>query len=469
MSHIALAGHFIHDMSVEADDERLLEMYVAQRSGEAFSQIVRRHIQLVYASALRQVGEAQMAEDITQTVFALLARKAGSVRRHSLAAWLLAVTRHAAANERRAALRRRRRERQSAKPHAVAPPPADEDDVTALLDDALARLSELDRQAVVLRYMQGRDARSIAAALGVSEQAARKRLTRAVERLRRFFRSRGLVIAPATLGGALTAKVDVPAGLAQKVIASALAPSPARLSAVRHIERAMWRTPSRAAAGALAAAILIVGGTIAVPATLRAHSALVSQTIAAPARPHRPNLKLTLAWNHQTCWVPVPISFPDEVQRFDEYRSWESTREPRMFTWMTRDGRRYVAQVVASGSEGRRTALVPWVKLFRRDGTLQVEAINDERGDLRQWRVYAANGKTKQVIVTNCSEGSPAVPYIQSVQFFDPDGTSREYEANRNGTVYREWLLDNHGRRVRLLNGGSRYDDATANLPGGPS
>src|SRR4051794_19596300 len=98
------------------DDTLLLRQYVAERCERAFARLVERHIHLVYAAAWRQVGgDAHLAEDVTQGVFVVLARRAGSVRSGAvLPAWLLSVTRHTAANARTTAARRRHHERMAA-------------------------------------------------------------------------------------------------------------------------------------------------------------------------------------------------------------------------------------------------------------------------------------------------------------------------------------------------------------------
>ena len=70
------------------------------------------------------------------------------------------------------------------------------------------------------------------------------------------------------------------------------------------------------------------------------------------------------------------------------------------------------------------------------------------------------DGKTRLVSLTNCPAGTPGGPFVQTVRFYQADGTARQYEANRYGTVYEEWLLDQQSRKVRLFNGSKQYDDA---------
>ena len=147
-------------------DTELLREYVATASGEAFRQLVARHIDLVYAAARRQTrGDATLAEDVTQAVFIVLARKAFKVRDGAvLPAFLITTARYAARNARAAELRRRSHEQRAAAmrtetdpsdDHAVADvsAAARDDAVSPLLDDALARLRQSDRSAVAMRFL----------------------------------------------------------------------------------------------------------------------------------------------------------------------------------------------------------------------------------------------------------------------------------------------------------------------------
>src|SRR4051812_26486419 len=162
------------------NDSQLLHDYVKTRSEEAFAALVRRHIDLVYAAARRQTADASAAEEITQTVFIVLARKAHTLHGARLAGWLLAATRYAACNARTAATRRRFHEQRAASMNALIAPVSTDDDpaVASMLDDALARLGEIDRSAVAMRYLQGKTLREIGDALGLSETAATKRVAR---------------------------------------------------------------------------------------------------------------------------------------------------------------------------------------------------------------------------------------------------------------------------------------------------
>lgn len=211
------------------DDATLLKQFRAGRSEAAFAEIVRRNVDLVYAAARRQArGNAALAEDVTQGVFARLAEKAHSIRDgEALAGWLLVTTRFVALNAIRSEARRRRHEREA----AVMNLEQRDDQTTAqwreigpVLDEAIARLKTEDRDALALRYFQGRSVADVAAALGVSTEAAQKRVNRAVDRLRELFARRGITTSADALSAALLANavVAAPAALGTSVAGTAL-------------------------------------------------------------------------------------------------------------------------------------------------------------------------------------------------------------------------------------------------------
>ena len=448
-------------MADEPDDRQLLAAYARRGEQEPFARLVRRHVRFVYGCALRQTRDAPAAEDVTQTVFTLLAQKAHTLatRGGPLRGWLFAVARYAASNERRAAARRRRHEREAARREAWRP----EDDstnvseVADMLDGALASLSRADREAVLLRYFEGGDARDVAAALGVSEESARRRLSRAVERMRRYFAAGGVAVTTAAVSAALASPLspEPPADLAGRILSAATAPSAARLETARAVTRAMAVRAAAVSAvsllvgvGSLAGAGLVVKAVS--PAPLRPRAAAV----APPVLPRRPVLALTLAWNGQGLSLPAPVTFPEELRQTDGYRRWESSGGARTFTWVTRDGRTYRCRAEERpGDGGRRVASIALVQLFGADGRLEAETHCDEQGAPRQWTTFAPDGKTPLARYTTSPPGTPGGPFVQSVRLYDPGGTAREYLADRNRTVYAEWLLDGREERVRLLNG----------------
>src|SRR5437773_5218800 len=209
------------------DDSALLRQYLEDRTDAAFAALVARHINLVYSVALRHVGDPHQAEEITQAVFILLARKAAQLRHDkALSSWLFQATRLTASNFVRGETRRHRRE-QEAHMQAVLDESGNDvwRQIAPLLDTAVASLSEKDRQAIVLRFYEGRNLRDVGAALGASEDAAEKRVSRAVERLREFLAKRGVTAGANGLVVVMSANAvqAAPVGLAATLSSAALA------------------------------------------------------------------------------------------------------------------------------------------------------------------------------------------------------------------------------------------------------
>lgn len=209
------------------DDMDLLREYATRDSEQAFATIVARHINLVYSVALRHAGNAHQAQDITQAVFIVLARKAGSLRKGTvLAGWLFHAARMTASNFLRTEVRRAHREQEAYMQSTLTEASADEEwnRIAPLLDTAIADLGEQDRNAIVLRYVEGKDLKEVGMALGASEDAAKKRVSRAVEKLRGFFTKRGVALSGAALAGAISANAvqAAPAGFAAVVAATAM-------------------------------------------------------------------------------------------------------------------------------------------------------------------------------------------------------------------------------------------------------
>jgi RNA polymerase sigma factor (sigma-70 family) len=189
------------------DDFELLEAYASRRDEAAFAALTTRYLNLVYSAAARQTSDAQTAEDLTQAVFLTLARKAGSISRHTiLPGWLLRTTRFAAANARRLQQRRRDYE-QKAMQEFLNTAQSDQtwQQIGPLLDEALDQLGEKDRDAVLLRFFQQNSLKVVAQKLGTTEDTAQKRVSRAVERLRSFFGRQGKTVSAVGLSSALAA------------------------------------------------------------------------------------------------------------------------------------------------------------------------------------------------------------------------------------------------------------------------
>ena len=203
------------------DANQMLRAYAAERSEEAFRTLVERCLPLVYSTALRLVqGDVALAQDVSQMVFCDLARKARSLPANVvLSGWLYRHTTFTAAKALRTEARRRARERE-----AVVMNAGDDnhswDQVVPLLDDAISSLSASDRDAVMLRFFDKQDFRTLGVTLRLSEDAAQKRVSRALEKLRRYFERRGVPVSSATLAGLMATQV---AGAAPAALAGAIA------------------------------------------------------------------------------------------------------------------------------------------------------------------------------------------------------------------------------------------------------
>jgi RNA polymerase sigma factor (sigma-70 family) len=230
LSDFDVDGCLLGEMS-EASDAQLLRDYVEHGHEAAFREIVARHTDAVYSAALRQVVSPDLACDVAQSVFTDLARKAPSLARTldaraSLVGWLYRSTRFAALNQWRDDQRRQARERLAMQHFDPVSDPAPEwARIGPVLDEAMADLSDDDRESLLLRFFQSHDFRAIGQSLGGSDDAAQKRVSRALEKLRVHLTSRGVTTGAAALSVALSAHVvqAAPAGLAGALSNAALA------------------------------------------------------------------------------------------------------------------------------------------------------------------------------------------------------------------------------------------------------
>jgi RNA polymerase sigma factor (sigma-70 family) len=260
----AMTSDFSGPMNADASDGELLAHFV-QGSESAFTALVHRHIDAVYSSALRQVRDPHTAADVTSAVFLILARKAKRLTaRTVIPAWLHRTTRFVALKAIRTNQRRQRYEQEAARMQetlSATEAVAIWDEVAPLLDDGLTQLSVKDHEAVLLRFFHGRTFPEIATLVGGSEESARKRVERAVEKLRRFFTRQGVAVPSALLAAALAAnavKASPPALSGSIRAAKATGPStPLLLEALRALR---WRVWKQIGAGL---AVMAIGGLVA--------------------------------------------------------------------------------------------------------------------------------------------------------------------------------------------------------------
>src|SRR5271154_2280243 len=209
----------------EPDDISLLKQYTGDDES-AFTALFERHVHLVYSTALRQVRNPSHAEEITQAVFILLARKAKSLSpKIVLSGWLYQAARLTTASLIKREIRRQRREQEVYMQTLTEPDTSLWEQVSPLLEDAMGRLGEKDRNAIVLRFFENRTPQEVAAALKLNEVTARKRVSRALERLRTFFAKRGVVLTTAIIAGTISGNSvqAAPAALANSATAVAIA------------------------------------------------------------------------------------------------------------------------------------------------------------------------------------------------------------------------------------------------------
>ena len=200
----------------QMDDIELLREYVVRHSEAAFTTLVERHLGLIYSAALRRVRDASLAEEVAQSVCIALAHKAHTlIHRSSLSGWLYKATRFAASQALRSQFNRQCREKEAARMQMNCDDDSAWESLAPVLDQAMDELREKDREAVLLRFFENKSLERVGAALGISEQAAKKRVARAVEKLRSFLSRRGPLLSAAAIGSLLSANAiqAAPAGL----------------------------------------------------------------------------------------------------------------------------------------------------------------------------------------------------------------------------------------------------------------
>jgi len=199
-------------------DQQLLREYGENRSETAFAELVRRHVDLVYSAALRMVCDTHLAQDVTQSVFLALAQNGRRLTdRPVLSGWLHRTAQYLASKAVRTDARRRAREQEAASMNEMlsTEPDTSWEQLAPRLDAALGELNEADRDALLLRYFERKSAREMAQILGLSDEAAQKRVSRAIERVREIFSKHGVAVGASGLAALLSANAvqSAPIGL----------------------------------------------------------------------------------------------------------------------------------------------------------------------------------------------------------------------------------------------------------------
>lgn len=273
------------------DDMELVGRYAREGSEEAFATIVSRYVNLVYSVAMRQVRDMHLAEEVTQTVFIILARKAGSLGAKTiLSGWLCQTARYASAKALR--MRQRRLEREQ---KAFMESTEDETEsaqawlqIEPLLDEAMGQLSRQDHDALVVRYLEGRNFREASAVLGTSEAGAKMRVNRALEKLRKIFTRRGISLSVAVIAAAVAANSvqAAPITLATTVTAGAVkgtAVTATTITLIKSTLKFMAWTKIKTVSAVGAVVLLTVGTTSLVSSDVKAPKAVATKTAAVSA------------------------------------------------------------------------------------------------------------------------------------------------------------------------------------------
>lgn len=252
----------------ETSDAQLLRTYAADGNEAAFRELVTRHTDFVYSAAVRQVDSPDLACDIAQSVFTDLARKARPLAEKisaasSLAGWLHRSTRYAALNHLRDTRRRLANERQAMEQLLTdSEAPVNWEQIRPTLDEALDSLGDEDREALLLRYFKNHDFRAVGLALGVSDDAAQKRVSRAIERLREFFTKRGITVGASGLVVVISTNAvhAAPAGLAGTISAAAFVGTAVTTSTVVATTKAIAMTTFQKTLTTVTVAVLAGAG-----------------------------------------------------------------------------------------------------------------------------------------------------------------------------------------------------------------
>lgn len=247
------------------EDSLLLRQYIESGSDEAFAALVKHHVNLVYSVALRHVDHPHQAEEITQSVFIILAKKARELRyEKALSSWLFQTTRLTAISFMRSEMRRHFREHEAYTQSILNESEGGVwDQIAPVLDAVVGALGEVDRRAIVLRFYEGRSVREVGVALDVSEDAAEKRVVRALEKIRRSLSKRGVSSTTAMLAGAILGNSvqAAPPALAKSVTAAAIAKGAAASSSSLTLIKGALKvmTWSKAKIAVTAGVILLLG------------------------------------------------------------------------------------------------------------------------------------------------------------------------------------------------------------------
>jgi RNA polymerase sigma factor (sigma-70 family) len=260
------------------EDAELLSRYATERSEAAFAELTRRHVDLVYSAALRLAsGNVHTAQDVTQQVFTELARQAKRLARHpALVGWLYTTTRLMALRVNRTEQRRTAREQEANTMNELLhddTPAADWSRLSPVIEDALHELSEQDRHAILLRFFQNKSLNEVGAGLNLTENAARMRVERALDKLRGQLARRGITTTASALAAVVSANAvqSAPAGFAATISTAAIAGSTIHVSTLIAATKTITMTTLQKSIVATALALAAGTGIYAVHQSSQLH------------------------------------------------------------------------------------------------------------------------------------------------------------------------------------------------------
>jgi len=319
----------------EPDDHQLLAEFARENSEAAFAALVSRHVNLVDSTALRSVGNAHAAEEISQAVFIILAQKADKLSsRTVISGWLYQTTRLTAANFLRGEIRRQQREQEAYMQSTLNESQADAwPQIAPLLDDALGKLGDRDRNAIVLRFFENKSLAEVGAGIGASEDAAKMRVNRALEKLRKIFTKRGVTLSATLIAGAVSASSvqAAPVGLAATIstlaITKGAAAGGSTLTLAKGVLKLMAWTKAKTAA-VVGASVLLAAGTTVVVAEKAAHRKLSATDLSWADNPKYWEVNSTVIDKLPPVFIFRPTRLPYGGSMM--FRSSESQQDKRM-------------------------------------------------------------------------------------------------------------------------------------------
>ena len=410
----------------ESQDRELLRQYVRENSDEAFAALVSRHVNLVYSAALRKTGNPVAAEEVTQAVFVILAKKANGLMRHTaLSGWLYQAARLTAANFLRTEIRRTRRE-QEAYMQSLSNQTEPEiwPQIMPLLEDAMGRLGEKDRNALALRFFEGKSFQEIGAAFGMSENAARKRTNYALEKLRTYFSQCGVTSTTETIAGAISANSiqAAPVALAKSVTAVAIAKGAAAsgssLTLAKGTLKIMAWTKARTVM-VIGVSVVLAAGTAGV---------IVNSVKASPDDIIN---KLSRQTGKKIVWdkrINLPVTFVVKDLSFEESLDQLAVEAGAYWSvdYAVYDSDRALRQLLAALHDGVDLQSAGWTNLSSRPLKPEMQIIGYRQGGGMRMGTNAANDLVGMLVMLD-----------------------REASAKQN-QGFRQWFMQN---RVAIQNG----------------